>query len=135
MRVVPATGIVYDHAGEMRFSGDVWQADPISGPVPDGLRGNVFAYAPGSRSNWHIHSGEQAIIVLHGRGFVQWQGGEILAIQAGDWVHVTPGVPHWHGATPDSTFVHAAVTASGSTTWLEPVEEHTDPQDADPASG
>ena len=48
---------------------------------------------------------------------------EILA--PGDWVHVSPGVAHWHGAVPDEVFTHLAVTASGPTRWLHAVDDDT----------
>jgi quercetin dioxygenase-like cupin family protein len=102
-----------------KFSDGVWQAEILSGIQPGGMRGHRFAYAPGGRSNWHIHTGEQALIVVSGRGLIQWEGlDEPREVKAGDWIHVRPGVPHWHGATDDSIFVHLAVTASGETTWL-----------------
>jgi hypothetical protein len=61
---------------------------------------------------------------VHGRGLVQWKGlSEPKVLKPGDWVHVQPGVAHWHGATADSDFVHLAITASGVTEWGEPVTE------------
>ena len=91
---------------------------------PSGLQGNVFAYEPGARSNSHAHEGEQALIVTSGEGLVQWEGLEApRRLRPGDWVHVVPDVPHWHGATPDSEFVHLAVTATGGTSWLGTVSD------------
>jgi quercetin dioxygenase-like cupin family protein len=53
---------------------------------------------------------------------VLWEGlDRARLLQAGDWVHVTPGVPHWHGAAPDDTFVHLAISATGVTEWQAPV--------------
>jgi quercetin dioxygenase-like cupin family protein len=126
MKVVRATEHTHGRPTTARFDGDVWQAEPIIPSAPDGLRGDIFVYSPGVRSHWHIHTGEQALIVLYGRGLIQWEGGEVVAVQAGDWVHVTPGVPHWHGAAEDASFAHAAVTASGSPTWLDPVRDAAD---------
>jgi hypothetical protein len=37
-------------------------------------------------------------------------------IGVGDVVHIPPEEKHWHGATPDSSFSHIALTAKGSTT-------------------
>ena len=59
---------------------------------PEGLRGHRFSYRPGAGSNWHVHTGEQALVVVHGRGLVQWDGlGEPQVLEPGDWVHVQPG--------------------------------------------
>jgi len=105
-----------------RFTGDVWQTEFLDRVQDDGLRGHRFTYAPGARSHWHIHTGEQALIVVTGRGLLQWEGLEApRQLEPGDWVHVVPGVLHWHGAAPDSTFVHLAVTATGTTYWRDAV--------------
>jgi quercetin dioxygenase-like cupin family protein len=106
-----------------KFTDGVWQAEVLPATRPGGMRGNRFAYAPGGRSNWHIHAGEQALIVVSGRGLIQWEGlDEPKELKPGDWIHVQPGVPHWHGATDDSIFVHLAVTAGGDTEWLGAVD-------------
>jgi quercetin dioxygenase-like cupin family protein len=122
MRLVHAADLQHEPAGTARFAGEAWQANAVGADDGD-LRGNVFSYAPGARSHWHIHTGEQALVVLYGRGLVQWEGGEVVSVEAGDWLHVTPGVPHWHGARSDAPFAHIAVTASGSTIWLDPVSD------------
>lgn len=112
--------------GMDRFAGEVVAQDVLPVITEGGLRGSRFEYAPGSRSHWHVHTGEQALVVVFGEGLVQWDGlEEPILVRAGDWVHVLPGVPHWHGATDDSEFVHLAVTASGGTQWLNPVDART----------
>lgn len=110
-----------------KFRGEVAQQEVLPPTRPGGMRGLRFSYAPGARSAWHVHHGEQALVVTEGRGLVQWEGlPEPREIGPGDWVHVQPGIPHWHGATDDSAFVHVAVTASGGTEWLSHVEEGED---------
>ncbi|BCY08352.1 cupin domain-containing protein [Actinoplanes sp. L3-i22] len=121
-KVVPEVSAPSAAASPDKFDGGVWQADILARQRPDGLRGNRFSYAPGGRSHWHVHTGEQALVVVSGRGLIQWEGlAEPIVLGPGDWVHVEPGVPHWHGATDDSTFVHLAVTATGETEWGDPV--------------
>jgi quercetin dioxygenase-like cupin family protein len=106
-----------------RFTGRIWQTVMIA-PEGDGLSGIRFSYAPGARSHWHVHTGEQALIVLDGRGWIAWEGGNgPQPLAPGDWVHVTPGVPHWHGADAATVFSHLAVTANGDTHWLGPVDD------------
>ena len=105
------------------FSGRVWRTDVIDGDA-DHLGGVRFAYEPGARSHWHVHTAEQALVAVEGRGLIGWEGGngpELLL--PGDWVHVTPGVPHWHGAAESSIFVHLAINAGGEVQWLEAVED------------
>ncbi|GAA2850397.1 cupin [Actinoplanes cyaneus] len=122
-KVVPESSVPSPAGSAENFDGQVWQADVLRAEQPGGLRGHRFAYAPGGRSHWHVHTGEQALIVVAGRGLIQWEGlDEPRELQPGDWVHVEPGVPHWHGAADDSIFVHLAVTATGATEWGDRVE-------------
>lgn len=124
MRVIPErslTSVLADHA---RFTGRVWRTDYVEPADDDALAGSRFLYEPGARSHWHVHEREQFIVAEFGVGVVSWEG---LAaphlLMPGDWWHVEPGVPHWHGATPDGLFAHLAVTAGGSTTWLHRVSD------------
>lgn len=85
--------------------------------------GNV-TFEPGARTNWHKHSGGQILLVLNGNGRYQERGKPIQNLQKGDVVRIAPNVEHWHGAAPDSWFVHISVETNlpnNTTTWLEPV--------------
>jgi quercetin dioxygenase-like cupin family protein len=123
MHVHPASNATSEPADPTRFTGLVWRTD--STPTVDGgLVGNRFVYAPGARSHWHVHHSEQALIVVEGRGLVSWIDlEEPHALLPGDWVSVTPGVVHWHGASASDVFSHLAVTAAGATDWLGPVSD------------
>lgn len=121
--IVNDASVPREEGGAARFAGEVVGQDVLPEVREGGLRGSRFEYAPGARSHWHVHTGEQALVVVEGQGLLQWEGlEEPVVLRAGDWVHVLPGVPHWHGATDDTPFVHLAVTASGDTQWLDPVE-------------
>lgn len=125
MKIVRASEITSGPADPAHWTGQVWR-DTILTTTTGGLRGDRFVCAPGHRSHWHIHEGEQALVILSGRGLIAWEGLETAeTLQAGDWVHVSPGTPHWHGAVPDDTFVHLAVTATGGTLWQGPVDDET----------
>lgn len=91
--------------------------------------GNV-TFEPGCRNNWHIHrataGGGQILLCTAGRGYYQEWGKEAQELHAGDVVVIPAGVKHWHGAAPDSWFVHLAVEVPGENTaneWLEPVDD------------
>ena len=61
-----------------------------------------------------------------GRGYYQEWGKPARELHPGDVVQIPPEVKHWHGAAPDSHFVHLAVEvpAEGSSNeWLEPVSD------------
>jgi quercetin dioxygenase-like cupin family protein len=107
-----------------KFTGRVWRTDFLNPGDDHSLAGIAMSYEPGSRSFWHVHDHEQVIVVLFGNGMVCWEGlGAPELLSAGDWWHETPGVPHWHGASPDTTFAHLAITAGGGTRWLGEVSE------------
>ncbi len=44
----------------------------------------------------------------------------------GDCINIPTGVKHWHGAAPDSCFLHLAIEVpgeSGSNEWLRSVSD------------
>ncbi len=87
--------------------------------------GNV-TFEPGARNNWHKHPGGQILLVTGGKGYFQEEGKPVQVIQEGDVVKIYPDVKHWHGATPDSWFVHIAISTNaqkGDAEWLEPVTD------------
>lgn len=88
--------------------------------------GNVI-FEPKCRNNWHIHhKGGQILLCTAGRGYYQEWGKPARELHPGDVVQIPPEVKHWHGAAPDSYFVHLAVEvpAEGSSNeWLEPVSD------------
>ncbi len=111
-------------ADPAQFTGRVWRTDLLTPPDTEHLAGVRFLYEPGARSHWHVHEREQVIIAVYGSGLVAWEGlAAPTSLGAGDWWHVRPGLPHWHGATRTAAFAHLAVTAGGSTTWLHEVSE------------
>ena len=85
----------------------------------------IATYAPGAKLNWHIHPGGQVLLITEGAGYYQERGKPIRIVHKGDVIKCAPGVEHWHGATPKSTFAYIAVTPTqkGKTIWLEPVSD------------
>jgi quercetin dioxygenase-like cupin family protein len=77
----------------------------------------------GGRTNWHIHSGPQWLLVLDGRVRIQKWDEAPLEVGSGDVIVIAPGEKHWHGAAPGSRGVHIAVNVNATTEWLEPVSE------------
>jgi quercetin dioxygenase-like cupin family protein len=87
--------------------------------------GNVV-FEPGARNNWHTHAGGQVLVVTAGKGCYQEKGKPIQLLQAGDVVKILPGIVHWHGASPDSSFTHLAInthTEKGIVDWMQPVSD------------
>lgn len=82
-------------------------------------------YAPASKLNWHIHPGGQYLLITEGTGYYQEKGKAIQIVRKGDIIKCMPGVAHWHGAAPKSSFAYIAVTPveKGKTIWLQKVTD------------
>lgn len=82
-------------------------------------------YAPGSKLNWHIHPGGQYLLITEGTGYYQEKGKPRQIVHKGDIIKCLPGVEHWHGAAPNSSFAYIGVTptAKGKTIWLKQVTD------------
>src|SRR6266581_4506424 len=85
----------------------------------DGIRdGRVTGVQTCALPIWnkmHIHSSDQVLFVTAGKGIIATETYQ-ETITIGDVVHIPAEEKHWHGATPDSSFSHIALTAKGSTT-------------------
>jgi quercetin dioxygenase-like cupin family protein/alkylhydroperoxidase/carboxymuconolactone decarboxylase family protein YurZ len=86
--------------------------------------GNV-TFAPGARSNWHLHPGGQILLAIDGVGYYQEMGQPKKILRKGDVVKCPPNIPHWHGASHDQPFIQIAITnnQNGTTVWLQPVTD------------
>jgi quercetin dioxygenase-like cupin family protein len=87
--------------------------------------GNV-TFEPKARTNWHSHPGGQILFITEGKGYYQAKGEPARLLNKGDVVEIPRNVVHWHGAAPDSEFVHIAVslnTDDGGAMWIGPVTD------------
>jgi len=87
---------------------------------------SLVTFQPGVRTNWHIHQGGQILFVTQGIGFYQEKGKPGRVIRKGDIIKCSPGVQHWHGASPGSEFAHLVVAPDmekGEVTWLQKVTD------------
>lgn len=84
-------------------------------------------FESGCRNNWHIHHGAgQILLCTAGRGYYQEWGKPAQELNVGDTVYIAPEIKHWHGAAPESYFVHIAESVpneNASNEWLEAVDE------------
>jgi quercetin dioxygenase-like cupin family protein len=88
---------------------------------PNPVRVSVVRFEAGTRNHWHRHGGGQVLHVVEGEGYVQQRGEPPQRIRPGDTVSTAPGEEHWHGAGPQSSMAHVAVSI-GDITWLESSE-------------
>lgn len=82
-------------------------------------------FAPGAKLDWHIHPAGQYLLITSGAGYYQERGKPIQIVHKGDVIKCLPGIEHWHGATPDSSFSYIGVTPAqkGKTIWLKRVTD------------
>lgn len=107
------------------FTGDAWVAFLINNKECDISVYNV-TFAPGVRNSWHRHDVGQLLLCTIGVGYYQERGKAARRLVPGDVVEIPANVDHWHGAAPDSEFVHIGMTpkmSENKATWLEPVTD------------
>jgi 4-carboxymuconolactone decarboxylase len=93
---------------------------------PSDASGGSVTFEPGARTAWHSHPRGQILIVTAGTGRVQRWGNPIEEIRTGDVVRIPAGQKHWHGASPQASMTHIAISEhrDGTTVqWMEKVSE------------
>lgn len=83
---------------------------------------SLVRFEDGARTNWHVHPGEQILIVIEGAGRVG-TADEQYTIGPGDVVYCAPNERHWHGAQPGQQMAHFSITTVGPPTWFEAPED------------
>lgn len=128
IRVVAQTGSIFP-------KGEISTADNHTGTVwleelnkPDSIFNIGLAqaiFAPGAKLDWHMHPLGQYLLITEGSGYYQEKGLAIQAVHKGDVIKCLPGVEHWHGAAPGSSFTYVGVTPTqkGKTIWLKRVTD------------
>ena len=79
-----------------------------------------------ARTYWHSHPGGQLLFVTSWNGYYQEKDKPARLLQKGDVVEIPVNVVHWHGAAPDSEFVHLGVscrTDKGPAKWFGAVTD------------
>ena len=107
------------------FTGTAWLTSLVTADSINYNAVGSVTFAPGARTNWHLHPAGQIILATGGVGYYQENGRSKRILKKGDVVKCPPNTPHWHGASPDQEFVQIAITGreSGPTEWLEAVTE------------
>ena len=93
---------------------------------PSDASGGSVTFEPGARTAWHAHPRGQILIVTAGRGRVQRWGDTVEEIRAGDVVRIPAGQKHWHGASPQASMTHIAITEhrdGAVAQWMEKVSD------------
>ena len=142
MRSIVLAGLVSTGLAAMMAGAAAQQPAQGQPPAAGGARGNFGAnftgkievgdstnmrmsrirFEAGSRTNWHLHSTGQLLLVEEGRGRLQELGSAIVDIPVGQPVLTKPNVLHWHGAAPDQAALQFSVY-SGTLEWKEAVTD------------
>jgi len=72
----------------------------------------IVNFGRGVRNKFHMHSGEQVLIITAGKGIVATEK-EKKVVTVGEIVVFPANEKHWHGATQDSEFSHIVITRVG----------------------
>lgn len=87
-----------------------------------GMNMSRIRFEAGARTNWHVHTAPQILLIEEGRGRWQEQGDVVKDLPPNTPVLTKPNLVHWHGAAPDSHAVQFSVYA-GSLEWKQAVTD------------
>jgi quercetin dioxygenase-like cupin family protein len=88
----------------------------------EGTNMSRIRFEAGARTNWHLHTAPQILLIEEGRGRWQEQGDPVKELPMGQPVLTKANVPHWHGAAPDQHALQFSVYA-GKLDWQKPVTD------------
>lgn len=111
---------------EANFTGTAWVEMLVTDDATFNTQVYNVTFEPGCRNYWHSHPGGQLLLVTSGKGYYQEKGKPIQLLRPGDVVEIKPDIIHWHGATPDSEFVHIGITTQadkGAAIWYGAVSD------------
>jgi 4-carboxymuconolactone decarboxylase len=113
-------------ASAENFTGGVRVEELFEALDPSHASGGSVTFEPGARAAWHSHPRGQILIVTAGTGRVQRWGDPVEEIRQGDVVRIPAGEKHWHGASPQASMTHIAITEHRDGTrvqWMEKVSD------------
>lgn len=93
---------------------------------PSHTSGGSVTFEAGARTAWHSHPRGQILIITAGVGRVQRWGAPYEEVRAGDVVRIPAGEKHWHGASPQASMTHLAISEHLDGTvvhWMEQVSD------------
>lgn len=117
------------------FTGAVRMDSAFQVGEPARVSGGRVLFEPGARTAWHTHPLGQTLIVTAGTGRVQRWGDPVDEMRQGDIVWIPPGQKHWHGAAPNTSMTHIAITEQLDGKTVEWLEKVSDAQYAAPLRG
>lgn len=98
------------------FTGDIAVVDSAE------MNSSRIRFEAGARTNWHVHSERQLLLIEQGQGRIQEKGSAVRTLREGESFYTQAGLTHWHGASPDQAAVQFSVY-SGTLEWQAPVTD------------
>lgn len=93
--------------------GVVFPRTLVGAEQSDELRVQFAQFDIGGRNRPHTHGFDQALLITEGEGIVATEDTE-HHVTVGDFVLVSAGERHWHGATDTTSMSHLAFGIPGS---------------------
>lgn len=111
---------------EETFTGNVTVQPLFEANEDAPITGGLVTFEAGARTAWHTHPTGQRLVITEGTGWIQEAGGPVEEVSEGDVVWFPPNVRHWHGASPDESMTHLALTGvedGENVDWMEHVTD------------
>jgi 4-carboxymuconolactone decarboxylase len=115
-------------APPQNFTGSVQVEMLFEALAPSNATAGTVTFQPGARTAWHAHPRGQILVITAGTGRVQRWGDPIEEVRAGDVVQIPAGQKHWHGASPQASMTHLAITEELDGKRVQWMEQVTDEQ-------
>jgi len=110
-------------APNVHHTGDVWLHHVSDADENIDYNVATAAFAAGAKLDWHLHPAGQQLLIVDGIGYYQERDQPVRIVRKGDVVKCTPGIEHWHAATPDHGVTYLAITGNQKTQWADRVSE------------
>ena len=101
------------------YGGKVEARSIVGGGKSSYFNFNQVTFYNGSKNYFHVHTSDQILFGLSGKGYVVNET-EKIEMEAGDTALIPAGEKHWHGAQDGQDFSHISLTHPDSKTTVFP---------------
>ena len=112
MKVIKASEIKMEKTNTNFCTGEIMRQILLSANESSDYLMGIHTFPKGVRNKFHVHNGEQILIITAGEGTVATED-EQWNMSAGDIIIVPAGLKHWHGANAESDLSHIAIVRAG----------------------